>query len=122
MFVQGYFALQAERMRAPAVLMPDSQMVIDWLELEYHARLDVISYTSILVRGIKTINHTDAMMAWQLYTESTPPLHWLGLRTCPKDQAMGGSEPTSSAEERNPETEITGEWLVLSPQSTSDDA
>ena len=123
MFVHGYYVLQEERMGALAALMPDSQMVMDWLEMEYHFRLDVARYSSILVQGIDRRNSIDAMIAWQLYTESMPRLLWLGYRTCPKaDRVTVNLESAPSQEERNLERDVMDEWLVSSPQSARDQA
>lgn len=120
-FVSGYYALQERRMGALAAVMPDSQMVIDWLELEYHIRLEVAHVSTVLVKGIRTTHSIDAMIGWQLYSESMPSLFCLGWTIYPKtDRVAVTLEPAHNQEVQVAERDVIEEWLVSSPQSACD--
>lgn len=121
--LRTYNAVQTTRIRALEVLTPDSQMCIDWLEMEYHLRRDVADYTDVLSKFVYSGMRADALIGVKTYAHLQPSILELGIETCPKASVVPASqELVPSQENQDLERDVTNEWLVLSPQSVSDQA
>lgn len=121
-FVHGYHQLQALRLGALAALVPDSQMCIDWLEMEFHMRLEVTSYVALLARATYTRSLADVHLGWKFYTQSFPSLHSLGFQMCPKERAVLLSiGPDGNQQLRIAEPDVLDE-LLMSPSRSDTQA
>lgn len=98
-FVRGYHRLQEARMGALAALIPDSQMLVEWLELECHFRHEVATYAGFLARATSPTTVADVATGWTAYMSLAPSLLDMGTQMCAKPPAVPASEEGTGAED-----------------------